>query len=297
MSGKNSRHIQMIQYDKYIVNLDSLLNHPEILLRAGNRSLVIPKSVIDEFCNETLNMSAPFAKNKFQSLLRVAAEQGALINVRSNSTNKLSTIFHDGKLLSNFNYEISSIAIDFAKNVPPSAVCVITSNPNLISILDSHGIRTISVLEFLTESANDQPNKKLQSAMEAYLISQDKDKLLFGILLSMGVLILINKSYLNISYLISLMSVWGTVIALPFIGILLFWYRQKFRFSYGVSEFFAGVLMTYYIFFPDFSYTELTTGEGIQLLGGLYVMVRGLDNISTGLVGTSMEPFWKKLFG
>ena len=43
---------------------------------------------------------------------------------------------------------------------------------------------------------------------------------------------------------------------------------------------------------PAFSPTS-----GITILGGLYVMVRGLDNIGTGLKGSTWEPRWRRLSG
>lgn len=66
--------------------------------------------------------------------------------------------------------------------------------------------------------------------------------------------------------------------------------------SYGVFEFFIGLIMTYYVFFPDFSYEKITVVEGIQIIGGLYVMVRGMDNLSKGVEGTRFETMWKKIF-
>ena len=71
--------------------------------------------------------------------------------------------------------------------------------------------------------------------------------------------------------------------------------RQNFRNPH--FEFLVGVMLTYYVFFPTFSYAALTVVEGIQIIGGLYVMVRGLDNVSKGVEGTRFEQSWKKLFG
>lgn len=54
--------------------------------------------------------------------------------------------------------------------------------------------------------------------------------------------------------------------------------------------------MAYYVFFPNFDYSKLGAVEVIQVLGGLYVMVRGLDNVGKGTEGTRLEQFWKKIF-
>ena len=94
----------------------------------------------------------------------------------------------------------------------------------------------------------------------------------------------------------STISTWGTLVTLPIVGIALYWYRQKYRLSYGLFEYFVGLMMTYYVFFPSFNYASLTALEGIQIIGGVYVMVRGLDNISNGIEGSRFDLLWKRLF-
>jgi hypothetical protein len=43
--------------------------------------------------------------------------------------------------------------------------------------------------------------------------------------------------------------------------------------------------------------STLDVASGLQVLGGLYVVVRGLDNVGNGLKGTRYEPNWRRIFG
>lgn len=45
------------------------------------------------------------------------------------------------------------------------------------------------------------------------------------------------------------------------------------------------------VFWPKFDYTTLGAADYLQILAGIYVMVRGLDNIQKGSKGTIAESF------
>jgi hypothetical protein len=77
-------------------------------------------------------------------------------------------------------------------------------------------------------------------------------------------------------------------------GTLLFWFRQRYRASYGMVETLIGAWISVNVF-PLTS--TLDVASGLQVLGGLYVVVRGLDNVGNGLKGTRYEPNWRRIFG
>ncbi len=83
-------------------------------------------------------------------------------------------------------------------------------------------------------------------------------------------------------------------------GIVFFLWREKFRFSYGLFEFligFGAIVMTLYN--DGFDYIKLINNPevDIKLIGGLYIMVRGQDNIVKGLNGTKVGVYLKEKFG
>lgn len=84
---------------------------------------------------------------------------------------------------------------------------------------------------------------------------------------------------------------------IPFI---FYWFRSNLRIAYAIAEFSFGYLSVLYVTSPfasDFEiYNIYKLTVVIPILGGIYVMVRGLDNFSKGLQGTLLERPWKKMF-
>ena len=83
----------------------------------------------------------------------------------------------------------------------------------------------------------------------------------------------------------------------------MFQLRRRRPFVYGVFEFAVGVIGLVLTFHPQTTY--LLTGEaspsglilsrGIAIVGGIYLLVRGLDNMERDLP-RRWRPFWDMLF-
>jgi len=80
----------------------------------------------------------------------------------------------------------------------------------------------------------------------------------------------------------------GFVLALA-LGLFLYWCRCRYRIWYGVLEIAAGLFLIYSAFFPAWP-TLLWSGwtgpawgdhllRTVTLIGGLYALVRGLNNV------------------
>jgi hypothetical protein len=85
--------------------------------------------------------------------------------------------------------------------------------------------------------------------------------------------------------IVATISIWGTCAVILGAGLALYAIRGRFRVGYGVGELVIGSLATINVFFPTFDYQGLNRAAWLQVLAGLYVMVRGLDNIGEGLEG------------
>lgn len=84
-------------------------------------------------------------------------------------------------------------------------------------------------------------------------------------------------------------NVWGTVVVSVCLGIALYIIREKQRMLYGGIEFICGVLAIYSIFQESkFELGEIpyTLEFSVKIAGGLYIMVRGQDNMVKALKGT-----------
>jgi ABC-type proline/glycine betaine transport system permease subunit len=114
-----------------------------------------------------------------------------------------------------------------------------------------------------------------------------------GVLLTLAAVAI----YQNSQRIIATANVWGTCSSLLIMGLMLYWIRSRWRLTYGFFEYLIGALGSMAVFWPDFDYAQLTTLRSIQVVGGLYVMVRGLDNIGKGLESTRWAGLWRRAFG
>lgn len=277
---------------RYIIDTNVLIQYPHILSRAGNRKIIIPSAVMDE-----LSFRGQRGKTKdLSDLIMSSVTSGVkIVCAPDRLENEIIQSDRNAQRLGGADFDIARIAIQYAEKQGSDSPCVVTGDKALAHFLSTRGIKVITGTEFIGESKNEPINQEINESADKVVTSQRKHIVLsfiFGVLGSA----LANLIYSNIDYLISTMTVWGTMIGLPIIGIALFWYREHYRLSYGIFEFCVGIIMSYYVFFPTFDYAGLGVTEGIQILGGLYVMVRGLDNIGKGVSGTRIESIWKKLF-
>lgn len=120
---------------------------------------------------------------------------------------------------------------------------------------------------------------------------KEKVNLIIGIIIGVASTLLALFVYKNLEKIIATINIWGTIISICISGLLLFVFREKQRLSYGVFEFLVGVLAIVLLFHSDnFDYSKIkfTLDFNVKLLGGLYIMVRGQDNIVKALKDTKL---------
>lgn len=262
--------------DRYIIDTNVVLQYPEVLAMAAGKKIVIPQAVLEELQHARLRG----VQRGVQDVIAEAIGKGAHVAPTPASI-KQEPIASDraAQRLNGADIAIARIAIDYADRMGTKAVCVVTADRALVEFLGSRGISAISGRQFLTEPSIGKVDKEIEVTAKQ-IISNQRRYLIISFVLGIVSALFGNFAFSNIKYLITTISIWGTLFALPVLGIGLYWYRERFRLSYGIFEFIVGVIMTYYIFFPNFDYSKLGPVEAIQILGGLYVMVRGLNSCS-----------------
>ena len=85
----------------------------------------------------------------------------------------------------------------------------------------------------------------------------------------------------------------------------LFFFQLRWRrpFAYGLFEFAVGLIGLTLTFYPQTTYLitdeaspfGITLSHGVAIVGGIYLLVRGLDNMERGLP-RSWRPHWHALF-
>ena len=132
--------------------------------------------------------------------------------------------------------------------------------------------------------------KRSNSSLERKVNEYEKsinNKFILGIFIGMLVTLLVFTLYFNFKTIVKTINIWGTITLIILLAISLFVFREKRRFSYGIFEFLSGIAAIILIFYPAFDYSKINYSFDfyVKSLAGLYVMVRGLDNIIKSLQG------------
>jgi len=118
-------------------------------------------------------------------------------------------------------------------------------------------------------------------------------------------LLLVALAWLGWQYreiLLSTVNTWGALISAAIIGGFLYALRGRLRITYGILEIGVGMMSAMSSFISATGSTSttvptFTTAMGIAVLGGIYIIVRGLDNIGKALEKTPYENTWRKFSG
>ncbi len=139
-------------------------------------------------------------------------------------------------------------------------------------------------------------DQDIDNRAKTLLTSQTRN-LIIGIAVGFASSLIANAIWTRSKEIISTISIWGTIIAIIFIGVLAYTLRGRFRFTYGVFEFVFGAILAIKVFYPSFDYSQLAPSSLLQLVAGVYVMVRGQDNIGKALRGSRFGPAWSRFSG
>jgi hypothetical protein len=101
----------------------------------------------------------------------------------------------------------------------------------------------------------------------------------------------------HIEEIVRTATVWGSLAALVILGTCLYALRGRFRLTYGVAELTIGFLTAAKVFAPTFNFGTVGWRDLLSILAGLYVVVRGLDNVGKALEATSYESAWRRFSG
>ena len=172
-----------------------------------------------------------------------------------------------------------------------------TQDRVLIRVAASLGITVIDLTQLRKIlSTEAELDKKLESEAKRILSSQTRT-LLIGILGGILSNIVALAIWANRSFIVAKIPIWGTFALVLLSGLVLYTLRGRFRLQYGVFEFIFGVVLATKVFWPDFDYAKLKPTDILQALAGVYVMVRGLDNIGHALKGSRFALYWSKFSG
>ncbi|WP_336965041.1 PIN domain-containing protein [Chryseobacterium contaminans] len=284
-----------------IIDTNIILRYPQILgLRIPNINFIVPLVVISE-----LNIRAEKRGVSYDprvDLIEKAIKEGTISIINSDGPilAKYNRILHNNRLSS---VDISILASAIEIKNKDQEVKIATLDKVIIDVAQQYNIEVLSrneILKFLSEFKDEE--LKTESIENLILNYENKENKIFikGLFIGIATCLVAVFLYKNIESVISTINIWGTIIIIILFGICLFIFREKQRLSYGFFEFFVGIGAIIILFKPNnFNYQELqfTFDFSLKLMGGLYIMVRGQDNIVKAIKDTKIGIILKDKFG
>ncbi len=276
----------------YVLDSSAIMHNPEILAFARTARLEIPAGVLEEIRSR----EDKWLKKTISGHLRQALDAGVTVLERPIASTLVRFAGPLSVKLTPVDQEIAAVALmhkEYAKQV-----CVVTTDRALVSFLEGVGIRSCNPGEFLQEQKKRPPKADEALMTSAEVVSKGQKRYINGsfaggvALASAGF-----AAYQNAGWLINTIPAWGPFLVAPALGASLFAIRQRARLAYGSAELLVGIGMSTQVVFPPFDYAAFDMKQSLQFIAGLYVIVRGLDNIGVGIKGTKHEGLWNGIFG
>ena len=285
---------------KIILDTNIILAQPKVLgLQIPGTKFLIPHDVMAELKVRATQRGAAFDGRI--DLVEKASQEGtiSIINTHAPAFSKYHDLLNSNKLSS---VDLAIIALAIECKEKGETVKVATHDKEICKIAAEYKIEILSELDVADLLRNfkktDVGIQTVQKAIAKFELLEKRNiwkALLVGAVATSIAFII----YSNLHVIISTINVWGTIIAILILGIGLFVFRERQKLSYGVFEFFVGVVAIIMLFQPEhfnFSTLHFDLDFNIKLLGGLYIMVRGLDNIVIALKDTKAGLMLKNKF-
>lgn len=256
----------------YILDSGAIVQRPEILAHAAAGDLLIPEAVAADIRGR----HDRGLRGDLQALLDRAIKAGAVVAPSA-----------DGGA--------AALAFKCAEEGGAGNVRVITSDRRLIRRLAAKDVSSVSADRLLAELATASTDTGIEQAARR-IVSAQRRYLVAGMavaIVATGLAILIVRNHQLIFHTA---PDWMVPIGLLLAGLLFFWWRERDHLSYGLFEVMIGLLISSQSIVALPAPYELSTAKSIQLVGGLYVMVRGFDNIDRSIEDTRLGDWWKRLF-
>lgn len=280
----------------YLVDATSLIKHPELLAFGRvDMKFIIPSVVMSEIID--VAKQSDFGLNMVSTVNESISKHHAYISELKQDFKRVNglTISHGGLERS----YIKNYIIELSKQLSSNKIdiIVITEDKDLGVNLSRLGIKSINGSKFIGNKKwkygpEKDLNDKIRSIKRRHLLGNILSILAF--VFSAGIAIYINTIA---PYIFNKINVLLTALYIVVISTSFYYFRQKLRFQYGLAEFTFGLFTTLRIIYGKPITNTIDISLGIQVMACIYVMVRGLDNVSKGFMGRRYYVHWKNIFG
>lgn len=278
----------------FILDTNIVIRDPEILTRwSPNYKIVIPRFLFAELDRVSSKLGGTVGR-LWQILDQAEYKDFIIVDNSEVEVTKETHQNNNEQKLSYIDLQLFEIAKRYSKEKKEA---VLVSNDRALRVYsERYGLKTFDLFQFLNHINSFKTTSLGELKKHETIVQYQNRRFIYGlvsvILITLSIIIVKN----NFQSIYETLNVWGTLVLLFVTGIIFFLFRTKYRMFYGTLEFVFGFYVSTRVFTEkNFDYTTIGIVEIIQIVGGIYVMVRGLSNVDDGIKGTRLEPRWKKI--
>lgn len=277
----------------YIFDTNILIRDPEIITKwSPNYKIIIPKFIFPEL--DKVSSRLGFSSILFETINK--AENKDFIHI-DNSEIKVSPEIRNKDFeqkLSNVDFELFQLAENYKKE--GKKVVLVTNDRALQIFANKNGIESLNMFQYLSAVKNYKKTEINDLKNKENITEFQNRKFIYGLACGIFLMIITYLIKENFTSIYNSLNIWGTLLLLFLSGIIFFLFRTNFRLAYGIVEIIFGFYITSRTFIENnFEYSNIDIVQVIQIIGGIYVMVRGFSNVDDGIKGTLFEPIWNKI--
>lgn len=268
-----------------ILDTNIIVSYPEVLsYKRNDTKLIIPTTVIEEL----YRLENPRYKDLINLTKKSEQNQNVIITDTKSPANEIK----EGPRLSLGDFKILNYAQFLLDE--KNDVILATNDRRLIEIAKTNNIPTFTSSELINYySSNSTDNIEIKNDARK-IENKERWGILINILIAFGILISTIFLIRNFADYIDQITNIIWILILIIAGLLLFEAREKRRQLYGFLEIGVGILTIIIIFYPKL--ISFNFDFYLKICGGLYIMVRGLDNLYKGSENRKLGTILRKLF-
>ncbi|MBN8676200.1 MAG: hypothetical protein J0L56_18860 [Chitinophagales bacterium] len=278
----------------FILDTNIIIRDPGVLTRwSPNYKIIIPRFLFAELDKVSSKLGGAVGR-LWEILEQAEYKDFVLVDEREVVVSEETFSKNEQQKLSYVDLQLLQLTSEIQKE--RKNVILVTNDRALRVISERFGLKTYDLFQFLN-TITVFKTTALEDLKKNEKINQYQNrKFIYGLISGIIITVLTILVKTNFQFLYQTLNIWGTLILVFISGIVFFLFRTNYRMFYGALEFLFGFYVSTRVFTEKgFDYDTIGIVEIIQIVGGIYVMVRGLSNIDDGIKGTRLEPKWKKL--
>jgi len=277
----------------YIFDTNILIRDPEIIEKwSPNYKIIIPEFIFPELKRVSSRFGT--SSDLIETILNAKNKSFIKIDNSDITVDKTTSEKNYDNKLSYVDLKLFELAKKYKKE--GRNVVLVTNDRPLKTFAEKNNIESDNIFQFFSKVRGYKTTSIDELNKNENIKSYQTRKFMYGLVSGIMLTVILYIIKVNFQSVYDSLNIWGTLILLFLTGIIFFIFRTNFKLIYGLIEILFGFYITARVFYEEnFQYDNIGIVEIIQIIGGIYVMVRGFSNVDDGIKGTIFEPNWIKI--